>query len=153
MEGTTASTRDAKWEKEQLAEIDHCISAIERIQAAIFRQFTQSDVARASGRRCVLGITGLKYTEYKRFFEVTSNGVRVVPPNETFNTYIAAPVDSVLRVLKGLLNGDSSAFAAEQARGVAVLYGEHKIHDGWVFADVFARLARVMQKYRGVGVR
>ena len=135
-------------ESRQLADIESCLNAIERLQAAFLTQFSASDLEKTSGRRCVLGVSGLKYHTYEKFFEVSPVGVRIVQPYEEFNTYIQAPLDSVLRVLKGVLAGDTSAFSSEWARGQAHIIGEKHVHDGYVFSQIFSKLAEMIKRYR-----
>ena len=143
---------EARWEKEQLEEIESCLDLIENLQKLFLVKdgtFLQAgDLTKAKGRRCILGISGLKYHKYEKFFEVTPAGVHMVAPYEEFNTYIAAPVDSIVRVLKGVLSGETSAFTSEWARGQAKIVGSKHLHDGYVFGQIFQRLARLIKRYR-----
>ena len=111
---------------------------------------TTAERSSAEGRRCILSISGLKHHQAAFFFEVTGARIRQVPRFETYNTYIAAPIDSVIRVLKGVLNGDENAFSNEWARGQAKLVGEHSVHDGLQFAEAFRRLAGLVKRYRAL---
>jgi len=84
------------------------------------------------------------------FFEVKGSQIARVPPFERYTTYIAAPIDSVIRVLKGVLSGDEQAFEKEWARGLAQIRGTHSLHDGVQFAEGFKRLARIVKRYRSL---
>lgn len=130
------------------------MSALQRLQSVLLvgnnSAIPASDLNKASGRRCILGIVGLRHHRYEKFFEVDGSGVKVVAPYDKFNTYVAAPVDAVLRVLKGTLNGDTSSFGAEWARGTAKLVGEKRMHDGYIFAEIFKKLAVVIKRYKEV---
>ena len=141
-------------EKQQLDEIESCLSSLQRLQKLFLSReqngaiLKKEDLELAKGRKCILGISGLKYNRYEKFFEVTPTGVSIVKPYSDFNTYITAPVDSVLRVLQGVLNGDTSTFSAEWARGQAKIVGAKHLHDGFVFGEVFRRLATLIKRYR-----
>ena len=156
MEKTTVSNEVAKREQErqQLEEIEVCLSTLQRLQRLFLARpqngvvLKQEELQQAKGRKCILGISELKYHRYEKFFEVTPTGVNIVQPYSDFNTYIAAPVDSVLRVLQGVLNGDTSVFSAEWARGKAKIVGARHLHDGFVFGEVFRRLATLIKRYR-----
>ena len=141
-------------ERRQLEEIEACLATLQRLQK-LFLSRTQNgtvlkkeELEQANGRKCILGISGLKYNRYEKFFEVTPTGVNIVTPYSDFNTYITAPVGSVLRVLQGVLNGDTSSFSAEWARGEAKIVGPRHLHDGFVFGEVFRRLATLIRRYR-----
>lgn len=161
MEETGIALKEAEWERQQLENIEACLNTLDKLQHIFLNvpssmlpkddlssMLPKDDLAKASGRRCILGVGGLKYHSYEKFFEVSPGGVRIVPPYDNFNTYISAPVDSVLRVLKGVLDGDTAAFSAEWARGQAKIVGERRIHDGYVFSEVFRRLALMIKRYR-----
>ena len=141
-------------ERKQLEDIEACLSTLQRLQSLFLARphngnfLKAEELEQAKGRKCILGISGLKYLKYEKFFEVTPIGVNIVEPYADFNTYIAAPVDSVLRVLQGVLNGDTSAFTAEWARGKTRIVGARHLHDGYVFGEVFRRLAELIKRYR-----
>lgn len=141
-----------RWEHDNLVEIEDCLSTITRLQGLLFRASdpARQDLVQAQGRKCVLAIAGLKYFEYKRMFEVSERGVSIIDADDAPNTYIVAPIDSVLRVLKGTLNGDSRAFSSEWARGKAKLIGARRLHDGFVFSEIFSQFARSIAKYKGI---
>ena len=156
MEETIVSNEAAEreHEKQQLAEIESCLSALQRLQRLFLTRpqngivLKKEELDQAKGRKCILGISGLRYHRYEKFFEVTPTGVNIVEPYSNFNTYIDAPVDSVVRVLQGVLNGDTSVFSAEWARGKARIVGPKHLHDGFVFGEVFRRLATLIKRYR-----
>ena len=140
-------------ERKQLEEIERCLILLQKLQSVFLSSngalFKQEEITQASGRRCILRISGLKYHKYEQYFEVTQTGVKVVTPYTNPNTYIAAPIDSVLRVLQGVLNGDTSSFSSEWARGQAKIVGSKHLHDGFVFGEVFRRLATLIGRYKG----
>jgi hypothetical protein len=121
---------------------------MDKLQRLWTRELSQGDLEQAQGRKCVLGIVGLKYHSFEKFFEVTPTGVQIVEPYKGYNSYIEAPLDSVTRVLKGVLDGDTTAFTQEWARGIAKIRGNRKVHDGYVFNQVFARLAEMFLRYK-----
>lgn len=152
MEDSKAAIATPEWEEEQLKDIEDSLNALQHLQNILLVSkeptVPSGDLKQASGRRCVLGVVGLQHHKYEKFFEVSERGVLIVEPYDNFNTYIAAPVDAVLRVLKGVLNGDISAFSAEWARGTTKIIGERRLHDGWIFSEVFRSLAAVIKRYR-----
>lgn len=111
---------------------------------------TAAELRSAEGRRCILSIRGLQYHKADFFFEVVDAGIHQVQPFEKFNTYIAAPIDSVTRVLKGMLEGDEHAFTKEWARGQAKLVGDYSVHDGLQFDLACRRFARLLNRYRAL---
>lgn len=118
------------------------------LQGTFSNLTTAAERTSAEGRRCILSISDLKYHQAAFFFEVTGAMIRQVPQFERYTTHIAAPIDSVVRVLKGVLDGDENAFANEWARGQAKLVGKHSVHDGFQFAEAFRRLAGAIKRYR-----
>lgn len=138
-------------EKQQLDEIVSCLKMLDRVQKIFIQSVSSKDLQEAAGRRCVLKMTGLRHHDIILFFLVDGAGVKVVDPYDpsVANTWIEAPIDSILRVLKGVLNGDESAFSSEWARGKARIRGKRSFHDGWVFGDTFGRLARTIARYKG----
>lgn len=152
MEKTDVVDSQAEWEYQNLVDIETCLDTLTRLQGFLFQndEPSRQDLTKASGRKCVLAIRGLKHYTYERMFKVTEGGVEIVNAAEDPNTLIVAPVDSVLRVLKGVLVGDEHAFSSEWARGKARLVGSRRLHDGYVFSEIFARLARLIKRYQEV---
>jgi len=109
------------------------------------------DLQLANGRRCILQITDYDGAVHSRLFEVTEVGVKVLPAEGDYNTLILAPIDSVARVLKGVLAGNRAAFSSEWAKGRARIVGNRKLHDGFVFSEIFGRLADRIKSYRENG--
>ena len=146
------------YERGVLEEIELCFQAIDRLQRAWLKSLSNGDLSleKAHGRRCVLSVTGLKHIKYAKVFVVMPDGVRIVPLSEgvpagtVFNTIIETPVESVVNVLKGVLSGDEDAFSKEWTRGTSRVIGERRIHDGYVFSEVFRRLASKIKKYKEV---
>lgn len=99
-----------------------------------------------------MAITDLEYHEVSFFFEVKGARIRQITPFENYTTYISAPIDSVIRVLKGVLDGDENAFANEWSRGQAKLVGKHSVHDGLQFQEAFRRLTTLIKRYRALTV-
>ena len=143
----------AETERLKIEEIQALLKAFDILDGSFATLATKEERATAEGRRCILAITGLTYHKAAFFFEVTGARIRQVEPFERYNTYIAAPIDSVIRVLKGVLDGDSNAFTNEWARGQAKIVGQHSLHDGLQFADVFSRLAGLIKRYRAMTTR
>lgn len=143
---------EQRLEAETLDEVRHTLETIERLQRIFLPQLEQKgELAQAAGRRCFLAIEGLKYHKWAEYFEVTATGVRTVPAFANYDTAIVASLDSVLRVLKGVLAGNEHVFSEEWARGQARIIGDRKLHDGYVFNEVFGRLARIIRRYRTGG--
>lgn len=141
-------TAEAVEESQKLAELEECLEALDILQRAFVKVATREELSEAEGRRCILHITGLKHHKKTFFFEVTGTRVRLAEPYRNYNTYIAAPLSSILRVFRGILAGKTDAFAAEWARGEARIVGERRVHDGFIFNEGFKRLATLVKRYR-----
>ena len=140
----------AEAERHQLDQVRALLQALDMLQGAFGTLATAAERSSAEGRACILGITGLQHQEARFFFRVEGSKIRQVAPFERYNTYIGAPIDSVVRVLKGVLDGDENAFTNEWARGQAKLIGPHSVHDGLQFAEAFRRLALLIKRYRAL---
>lgn len=126
------------------------MKAIDLLEGTLIALAQPGELASAEGRRCILAITGLEHHQVSFFFEVAGARIRQVPPFEGYTTYIAAPIDSVMRVLKGMFDGDENAFVNEWTRGRAKIIGIHSINDGLQFQEGFRRLAGVIKRYRAL---
>ena len=126
------------------------LEAFDLLEGTFATLATGEERRSAEGHRCILAITGLSHHQLAFFFEVTGARIRQVPRFERYNTYIGAPIDSVIRVLKGVLDGDENAFTNEWARGQAKIIGDHSVHDGLQFAAAFRRLAGLVKRYRAL---
>ena len=146
--GQTADGADT--ERTKLEEIQVLLKAFNLLESTFGTFATTDEKKSAEGRRCILAITGLQHHEAVFFFEVTGARIRQVPRFETYNTYIGAPIDSVIRVLKGVLVGDENAFTNEWTRGQARILGHHSVHDGLQFAEAFRRLSGLIKRYRAL---
>ena len=146
--GPAADELDA--EQLKIEQVQALLKAFDLLEGTFATLGTAAERTSAEGRRCILSISGLKHHQAAFFFEVTGARIRQVPRFEHYTTHIAAPIDSVIRVLKGVLDGDENAFDNEWARGQAKLIGEHSIHDGLQFADAFRRLAGLIKRYRAL---
>ena len=137
-------------ERAQLAELAETLNSITRMQRLFLCDVERpGELDQTEGRRCLLVIEGLKYHPGSAFyFQVTPAGVEQVPPYDTYDTAIVAPLKSVLSVLKATVAGRQDPFGDELSRGNARLKGESRIHDGWVFKDVFIRLAARFRRYQ-----
>lgn len=144
---SNGSALGAEEEERLIGEIDKCFATIEKLQSLFLSQISEGDHVEAQGRKCVLVVKG-EHQSSSKYFEVTESGVKIVDPYIHYDTTIEAPVDSVLNVLKAVLDGREDAFSSEWARGRCRIIGARKLHDGYVFGQVFARLARVIQVYR-----
>ena len=152
MDQTSIADANAERESEarQLADLDNVLTRLERMQRILLPQMQRGqDLQDAEGRRCILVLEGLKFHKFAKFFEVSRSGVRLVEPFDTYNTAILAPLDSVIRVLKQVLDGKRNAFSSEWARGKARIIGSRSMHDGYVFGQVFDQLAEVIGRYKG----
>jgi hypothetical protein len=135
-------------EAELIVQIDKCFESIEKLQTLFLPQMSEGDLVEAEGRKCILVMKREHQPSYSKYFEVTPVGVKMVDPYDVYDTTIEAPVESVLNVLKAVLDGKQDAFTSEWARGKCRITGSRKLHDGYIFGQVFARLARVIQVYR-----
>ena len=118
--------------------------------SGVFRRVaTKAELNEAEGRRCVLAISGLKHTRKVYYFQITGSTIEVVDPYATYNTLIIAPIDSVIRVFKGIAAGNKYAFSEERARGEAIVKGERSLHDALVLGDAFKRFAELASRYGG----
>lgn len=145
---SNGSALGAEEEERIVGQVDKCFATIEKLQRLFLSQISDGDHLEAKGRKCILIMKGEHQPQYSKYFEVTESGVKLVDPYENYDTAIEAPVDSVLNVLKAVLDGREDAFSSEWARGRCRIIGARKLHDGYVFGQVFARLARVIQLYR-----
>ncbi len=137
-------------EEEQVLQLEETLQKLANIQRIFIRNVPKDQLTEAAGRRCILHVSGLKHVKKAFFFEVSgTDGVRIVPPYEGFTTVISAPLDAILRVLNGVLEGDSAAFSTEWSHGTVKIVGDHSVHDGWVFRETFGKLADIIRKYRG----
>lgn len=146
---TDALSLEAAEEAARVADLEACLKNLEKIQRVFIRTVPTEQLAQAKGRRCILRINDLKYTNSKAiYFEVDERGVHVVSPYESYNTIIDAPLASVMRVVNGVLDGDPTAFTAEWARGKIRVIGQRSVHDSVQFGDVFRSLARTIRRYK-----
>lgn len=143
----------AETERQQIEQVQLLLQAFDMLAGTFATLATSDERKNAEGRRCILAITGLEHQQAAFFFEVVGAGIRQVPRFERYNTYIGAPIDSVIRVLKGVLDGDENAFTNEWARGQAKIVGAHSLHDGLQFAEAFRRLAQLVKRYRALTTR
>lgn len=148
--GSAADGREAEAELKAISRVQSLLEAFNLLAGTFASIATAGERKSAEGRRCILFISGLKHHEASFFFEVVGTTIRQVQPFEHYNTYIAAPIDSVIRVLKGVLDGDENAFTSEWARGQTKLVGEHSVHDGLQFHEAFRRLAWLIKRYRAL---
>lgn len=105
----------------------------------------------AEGRRCILAVSGLKYhPPHAFFFEVHEFKLRLVDPFTEYTTYVEAPIDTIIRVLNNLWDGQEDGFSSEWARGQARIVGNHSLHDGMQFNEGYKRAARGIKTYRAL---
>jgi len=136
-------------ESRQLEELYKCFKALDDLQTTFSWLAKPDERDDAEGRRCILSVSGLKYNQQKSiFFEVSNGRVQMVEPYEEYSTYIVAPIDSVIRVLSGVIEGDEDVFAKEWARGKASITGQRHVHDAIQFTEAFRRFARLCKQYR-----
>lgn len=105
----------------------------------------------AEGRRCVIIIAGMKHhPNYAIYLEVKNAALNQVPPFAKYDTRIEAPLESVLRVLGRLSNGEENVFTDEKRRGLAVVDGVHSLHDLYWINNAANRLARIIRAYKNL---
>lgn len=139
-------------EKADLEKLDKAVEGLQILSRA-FRKFaTKEEIAEAEGRKCILAISGLKTTKQVYYFEVTGATIQIVSPYADYTTLIIAPLDSVLRVFKGIAAGDKWAFSNERARGKAIFKGSHSLHDAYALSEAFKRFAELAKKYSPGGI-
>jgi hypothetical protein len=146
-------TDGADAERTKIEEVQALLKAFDLLEGTFATLATAAERSSAEGRRCILSISGLSHHQAAFFFEVTGARIRQVPRFERYNTFVSAPIDSVIRVLKGVLDGDENAFSNEWTRGQAKLVGDHSLHDGLQFAEAFRRLAGLVKRYRALTTR
>ena len=139
---------DAVIESKKLAEVQSLLKALDILQTSFSSLANPTEKQDAEGRRCILHITDLKYHKAAFYFAVEGFRVHQVDPFVKYNTYIGAPLDSVIRVLNGVLEGDENCFGREWSRGAAQLKGDYSVHDGLQFRNAFKRIARAVKRYR-----
>lgn len=145
---TVDSVQEQAEEAQKIAELEDCLQALDVLQKAFLSLTTATEVKEIERRRCIVGISGLKHHTAAYFFEVKGGRIARVPPYATYNTYISAPLDTVLNVLKGVLAGDEDCFSNEWAKGNAVIRGDKHVHDGVMFGQAFKRVAVMVNRYR-----
>ena len=132
----------------KLKEVQDLLQALDIMQTTFAGLANPEEKQAAEGRKCILHITGLKYHEVKFFFAVEGFQIHQVDAFAKYNTYIGAPLDSVVRVLNGTIHGDESCFSREWSRGEARIVGDYSVHDGLQFREAFKRIARLIGRYR-----
>lgn len=123
------------------------------MQEAFAAFVSKNELRDAEGRRADLVVTGVGERNVVYQFVVSGGRVRITAdaaPSGKLNTRIVAPVDSVTRVLQGVLNGNEKAFFEELRRNQVRLEGAKNFHDATVFGETFGRLARLIRNYRAV---
>jgi len=153
--GTTdsASQESAETEVEagKIEELTSLLRALSTVLDAFNGLASAVEQQAAEGRRCILAVTGLKHHPRQAFFfEVKGYKIQIVDPFTNYTTYIEAPIDSVIRVLKGIWDGREDAFSAEWSRGQAQIRGTRSLHDGMQFNEGFKRVARGIKQYRAL---
>ena len=131
-------------EREKIEQIQSLLRAFDMLQGTFSNLTTAAERTSAEGRRCILSISDLKYHQAAFFFEVTGAMIRQVPQFERYTTHIAAPIDSVVRVLKGVLDGDENA-GFGRSINLLQIHPQRAIEAENVRPDRFAR--RVGQAY------
>lgn len=138
---------ELKQEKADLEKLDRAVEGLAALSKAFKGFATKDELAEAEGRRCILAISGLKTTKRAYFFEVTGLSIRLTEPYTNYTTLIVAPLDSVLRVFKGIAAGDKWAFSNEYARGQAYFKGERHLFDVYAMGESFKRFSELAKKY------
>lgn len=90
------------------------------------------------------------HPNYAIYLEVKNSALNQVPPFAKYDTRIEAPLESVLRVLGRLSNGEENVFTDEKRRGLAVVDGVHSLHDLYWINNAANRLARIIRAYKNL---
>jgi hypothetical protein len=135
-------------ERDKIKQVQALLNAFDLLGGAFATLASTNELKSAEGRRCIVSISGLKHHQAAFFFEVSGTKILQVQPFEDFTTFISAPIDTVIRVLKNAFEGDENAFINEWARGQAKIVGKHSVHDALQFHEAFRRLARLIKRYR-----
>jgi hypothetical protein len=148
------AVREAELAQEQtdLEKLDKAIKGLETLSRAFKSFATKEELTEAEGRRCILAISGLKTTKRAYYFEITGASIRLCEPYRDYTTLIIAPLDSVLRVFKGVAAGDKWAFSNERARGKAIFKGSHSLFDAYALGEAFKRFSELARRYSPGGI-
>jgi hypothetical protein len=135
----------------KLDDIRDFLKGLDILQASFPRLASPGEKNAAEGRRCVIVITGLKHhPNYAIYFEVKNSSLSQVAPFTQYTTKIEAPLESVLRVLGRLSNGEENVFTDEKRLGVAVVEGVHSLHDLYWINNAANRVARIIRAYKAL---
>jgi hypothetical protein len=142
---------EAAVEAQKIEDLTALVQALSITLSAFAGLASADEQKAAEGRRCVLAVTGLKHHPPRAFFfEITGLQIKLVDPFTQYNTYVEAPIDSVMRVLKHLWNGREDGFSSEWSRGQAKIRGAKSLHDGMQFNEGYKRAARGIKAYRAL---
>lgn len=146
---------EAQIEAEKMAQLEDAIQALDTLQRAFVPFIMKMGVKHeqlqeAEGRRAILLVKGLNHQPALRYyFEVSGLSIKRVAPFQVLpNTYIEAPIDTILRVFQKVLEGREDAFSSEWAKGEARIVGARSVHDAVMFSSGFQRFAKLIKRYR-----
>lgn len=140
----------AQAEASKIAQVRGFFQAIDMLLGTFGFKATTEEINAAQGRRTILAISDLRHQKATFYLEVVGVTIREVAPYERFHTKIEAPIDTVLRVLKGITEGDRDMLLNEKTRGEATLKGDFSVHDLYVMNQGFNRLADGIKRYRAL---
>lgn len=113
------------------------------------RKYTPEEVMEAEGKRCVINVTGLRFHNVTLFFQVSGLAVKQVEPYEGYDTFIQAPLKTVINFFKRVLSGDTDTFGDLVGGNDVKIRGPRTYHDILVFEDACRTLAMNIQRLRG----
>ena len=145
-----SSEDGAAAEARKIAEVRGFFKAVDMLLGTFGFLATAGEIKAAQGRRTILAISDLKYQKATFYLEVVGLAIREVPPYEQFNTKIEAPIDTVIRVLKGITEGERNVLVDEKSRAQATLKGDYSVHDLLQMNEGFNRLADGIKRYRAL---
>lgn len=114
------------------------------------RKYNPEEILEAEGKRCIIAVTRLKFHDLTLFFEISNLSLRQVDPYEGYDTYIQAPLRTVIVFLQRTLSGDGSAFSDLAGSNEVKIRGSRTYHDILVFSDACETLASNIRRLRSV---
>lgn len=152
-EKMTLDTLDAKQiEREALDRLFTYLDTFKKFERPLAlllrRKYTPEEMTEAEGKRCVISISGLKFHDLTLFFEVSNLSLKQVNPYEGYDTYLQAPLKTVIVFLQRTLSGDGSAFSDLAGSNEVKIRGSRTYHDILVFSDACEILASNIRRLR-----
>ena len=146
--GHSSEVDGAGAEAIKIAQVRGFFKTVEMLLGTFGFLASPDEIKAAQGRRTILAIRDLRYQKATFYLEVVGLAIREVAPYEKYHTKIDAPIDTVIRVLKGITEGERNMLLNEATRGQATLTGDYSLHDLYVMNQGFNRLADGITRYR-----